>query len=106
MVDWSAGTGAFNSLVECWKVRKQRKEWKAVEEQHVPQDVYSGVYVFKLKQGIAPDGVHYWLCASCFNNQRKSMLQGGRDNRGWRAWRCPSCEDFIRVPAHVTPEFP
>jgi hypothetical protein len=84
------------------------KAWEAEKEQYELKEVCDGVsfaYVLKPEaQGTKPP---HWLCANCYNNNKKSILQIGEkkmDPAGrLPGWDCPSCKATIFVRYDIRP---
>ena len=74
---------------------KRVEDWKAVKAGYARRNIDGVVTVFVPKDG--GESPH-WLCANCFEDRRKSYLQG-RDNRGreFREWKCGRCGATLEV---------
>ena len=70
-----------------------------------PESLQSLVYgVIENQAGVEPP--HY-LCTNCYQQRRKSILNGAVDARGWTIAVCPVCKSEIRsgYRGPVTPVF-
>jgi hypothetical protein len=84
------------------------KAWDAEKQRYHLEQVSPGAMAYVLKneaQGTEP--IH-WLCASCYNNGKKSILQLGQKKMdpGGRlpGWDCPSCKATIFVRYDISPD--
>jgi hypothetical protein len=81
-----------------WQVEKQRYELIEASE---------GAFTYVLKADRQSGEPIHWLCANCYQNNKKSILQlaernvgqGGRMNR----WNCPTCRASILVQWGIFP---
>ena len=74
--------------LEAWETEKQRYKLQSVPN--------GGAFVYALApetQGTEPS---HWICAACYTNGKKSILQRGEDTRnGLWPWHCSSCKAVI-----------
>lgn len=59
---------------EAWEIEKQRYELKPIGEH--------STLVFTLKEGVNPPEEPHHICANCFNDRKKSILQPEQRNHG------------------------
>ena len=74
--------------LEAWKAEKQRYELK---------NVALGAFAYALKpeeQGAEPA---HWICARCYEHQRRSILQRAGFERSTEIYRCFECGAAIRT---------
>jgi hypothetical protein len=69
--------------LKAWEGEKQRYEMK------VPQ---AGVTVYALKPSMADGEPSHWLCANCYQQGKKRILQGRGDGMFSISWGCPDCK--------------
>lgn len=84
---------------EAWNAEKQRYELKAVSP---------GAFAYALKPGSENGEPPHWLCARCYNESKKAILQESGTptaaaDRSKKLWVCPVCRADIRVPMMVKP---
>lgn len=66
-----------------WNVEKSRYELKKLE---------TGVFVYSPKQNIASSVPDHWLCANCYNDNKKSILQPMNVRMVDACHFCPTCK--------------
>jgi hypothetical protein len=88
------------AAVEQWQTEKERYHLKAIE---------AGSFAYTLKREVAFTDVAHWLCANCYEQGKKSILQRTADrvyNRNdgeLRSWRCAICTSEILVGPQNVP---
>lgn len=89
------------------EVRKL-KAWDAEKQNYELKQIRSGVFVFAPKEGVTEGRPDYYLCATCYEQRIKSILQ--KEVREPRAdvWVCNTCQSEIyetgtayRAPAPI-----
>ena len=86
--------------MEDWEAERQRYELKAV---------HSGAFAYVVKPEVQGTEPPHWLCAACFHNRKKSILQkAGRapNDAHSRVWKCPNCKSEVMVLWRFGPESP
>jgi hypothetical protein len=78
---------------EAWETEKQRYELK---------DLDSGPLAYVLKPDAGGGEAAHWLCATCYQQRKKSILQpfvalAPLPGRHGRIWSCPTCSTKIDV---------
>lgn len=87
---------------ETWDAEKQRYELKKV---------VTGAFVYTLKPEVEPPEEPHWLCTTCYQNNKKSILQilvisAYHPGHGGQVWICASCPTKINVPYGQEPGKP
>ncbi|GEL44249.1 hypothetical protein MEX01_48400 [Methylorubrum extorquens] len=80
-----------------WAEEKKRYELKAIGH---------GARVYGLKKEFASEEPAHWLCPSCFNRSKKSLLQdNGKNptNLSEVIWRCQDCKGQIHTHYSYAP---
>ncbi|MEP3525220.1 MAG: hypothetical protein ABJN24_07310 [Hyphomicrobiales bacterium] len=72
---------------EAWEHEKTRYELKELEP---------GNFAYALKEGMGEVEPAHYLCASCYSNGRKEILQGNTSCYGLRIIRCGNCKAEIK----------
>lgn len=85
--------------LETWNTEKQRYELQQVDP---------GAFAYVLKPNAGVSEPPHWLCASCYQRNKKSLLQAhGRDTtESFEIYKCPDCSAAIRVHYNVGPHSP
>ena len=75
---------------ETWEAQKKRYEMK---------EVATGYIVYALKAQESGGEPPHWICASCYQNDKKSILQAGERLMGspTGAWICPVCKTELLI---------
>jgi hypothetical protein len=100
------------SLVE--KVRALEEEmtrfetWDTEKDRYQLKQLGSLAFVYILKIGAANGEPLHWLCANCYQNRKKRLLQyvsHGSPGPDYTKdiWRCPDCGSQIVAPLHSSP---
>ena len=58
-----------------------------------PLDVHSVVYA--LRESLAGGEPAHYLCANCYQQHRKSILNNGQTKSQWTTFDCPNCKASI-----------
>ena len=83
------------AAAEAWKTERSRYALVAVDK---------GVFVYALRKEEAQSDPPHWLCARCFNDGRKTLLQSkGEDQFFGTDYECHSCVTTIQVSAKGGP---
>jgi hypothetical protein len=87
------------------------KAWGAEKENYELKSVYVGAFAYLPKPNTPNATPAHWLCATCYENGKKSLLQdNGRaqENQRISLYSCsrPECGSSIRVPWDVNPDKP
>jgi hypothetical protein len=85
--------------LEAWETEKQRYELKIVSR---------GATAYVMKSDAERAEPPHWLCATCYQNGKKSILQAGksaRDGPDFRntVWICAVCRSEIRTGFRTSP---
>jgi len=84
---------------EAWDTEKQKYELK---------QVHTGAFAFVLKPEASGGETPHWLCTTCYENNRKSILQaqGRTSDKSFQKYACPTCRGTLRVHYNVNPGKP
>lgn len=78
---------------------KQHEEWLITKSGYTLNEVATGVFVYCSKESKDATEPKHWLCASCFNNEKKSILQLSNYNGKGEYYSCQRCEKDIFIPS-------
>jgi hypothetical protein len=70
---------------------RSKNDWDQEAQRYVLNECETGVFTYELRPEFANGETHHRLCANCFTNKRKSILQGKR------MATCQSCEKRIQT---------
>jgi hypothetical protein len=102
-----AAQQAQSSLIE--KVRELEKEvtdlkaWGAEKEKYELKNVGQGSFAYVRKKDAQPSEPSHWLCAQCYQNSKKSILQYVYGDSPDHIYDCSACGEKIRVHFSVSP---
>lgn len=89
------------------------KDWSAEKQRYQLHDVGRGAFAYVPKLGMEDGEPAHWLCTSCFNHGRKSLMQfkgngvGNRNaaDRGMdQTYGCDICKADFKVSFRTDPE--
>lgn len=63
------------------------QRWEQESQRYELHQPSVGVFVYALKPEHAAGQPLHWICAACYNDGKKSLLQ--REGRDSDAWKCP-----------------
>jgi len=74
------------ACLKAWDGEKARYELKSI----------SGVaFVYSLKASESNGEPPHWLCANCYGNRKKSLLQVQGMAERDKVWKCPECDSKV-----------
>lgn len=71
------------------------KNWDRERERYQLTEIITGVFVYSLKPGMENGEPPHNLCANCFAQREKSILQA--TSPGVFTYRCPRCQNEFHV---------
>ena len=95
-----------NRISKCEEEVMQLKDWNVEKVDYELQSIGGTAFAYMMKEGVKTSKPKRWLCQPCFENAKKSVLQGKEHpitGRG-RFWACNSCRTDILVMEGATPE--
>ena len=108
----SALTAQAREMELTYRVRKleeevvQFKEWEVQKDNYELKSIEGTSFAYMIKELVKTSEPKHWLCQPCFENAKKSVLQGKEhpaQGRG-RFWACNNCGTNILVMYGTTPE--
>ena len=94
----TAQSREYDLLSRCRALEEEiahAKDWQAETARYVLRSVDGGV-VRQQKANHASGNPPHWLCANCFEEQKKSYLQKDPKIVGGRhVWKCPRCSTAV-----------
>lgn len=87
------------------------KDWSAEKQSYELKAVDAGAFAYMKKPGMEGGEDPHWLCANCFGNGQKAVMQYQKDlppiARTWLAkWQCGSCKSEFSVSTGRKPHIP
>jgi len=77
----------------------KHKDWNKTKSQYKLKKVAPGVFVYSPQENKKPTELDHWLCANCFNDQKKSILQLSKYEERGKYYFCQKCEKEIFIPS-------
>jgi hypothetical protein len=71
----------------------EQENWHNERARYHLKKVGGGVFVYALKESNATTEPAHWLCAHCYEEQKKSILQ----RNPYPTWLCPRCKTKIVI---------
>ena len=95
-----------NRISKCEEEVMQIKGWNVEKEDYELQSIGGTAFAYMMKECVNTSKAKHWLCQPCFENAKKSVLQGKEHpitGRG-QFWACNTCNTDILVMEGATPE--
>jgi hypothetical protein len=87
---------AQSELVECIGELEKKvtgfEKWEAEKERYQLTDFGGGTFAYLLKPEKANGEPSHRICASCYQDDHKSILQFPHQSEGQDYYRCPKCD--------------
>ena len=81
------------------------KGWETEKARYIPQNIDQKIVYAQKPEARQHGDVPHWLCARCFEDRKKSYLQGtGVLYGGNRTWRCWRCKAQLSMPSNFVPQ--
>ena len=72
------------------------EKWSETETQYELKEIAAGVFVYSYKRTVKPSEPIHWLCAKCYNERKKSILQRRKHLPDGIHYLCNNCNsNFI-----------
>lgn len=83
------------------------KAWEAQKQRYKLANLCSGAVVYSLKESMANGEPAHWICTSCYETGRKSILNPIKTKDNWFLLVCPVCNSQIQTPWRMSarPEY-
>lgn len=85
------------------------KAWEEQKQRYQMVRPWSGVpaLVYALKESCKGAEPAHWICAKCYDDGRRTVLQPRYDSRAYFYLLCPTCESQVisGLRGHLQPEF-
>lgn len=74
------------------------KAWEAEKQRYKLHAPWEGSVVYALKKSMSDSEPPHWICTSCYENGRKSILNQLQGKDGWYIVTCPVCKSQVQSP--------
>lgn len=84
------------------------KEWGSEREKYELVAIRGGAFAYMLKRESAAEVPAHWLCTTCFDEGKKSIMQSHGDVRagaGEQKYACNACKASFVVTARMRPTY-
>lgn len=75
----------------------EMKAWEAEKQRYILQKLPPGVFVYALKLDMANGEPPHYLCQTCYQRGKKSILQSKGDHWGVEPLMCNECGAEVKV---------
>ncbi|WP_420415254.1 hypothetical protein [Roseibium sp.] len=81
------------------------ENWESEAERYELQDIGKGSSAYVLKPEVSTEEKAHYLCATCFQNRKKSILQPQNWDPGrCQVWICAPCGSFLYTSGIAMPQ--
>lgn len=95
----------IKTICELEEENTRLKAWDGDAKSYELKAVASGVLAYMLKPDARGSEPPHWLCAQCFGDKKKSLLQLASGIGSMWAYKCPGCSIIVRVGPRLTPRW-
>jgi len=74
------------------------KAWEAEKQRYKLYSPFSGALVYALKEPVANGEPPHWICTSCYERGKKSILNQSGDKGELTRCNCPVCRSQVQTP--------
>ena len=92
-----------NRISELEKEIMDLKNWERDTQRYELSEIASGIFAYKLKPGMQPPEPTHMLCANCYSNHQKSILQLRNKNQFGQWYVCHHCKSEIAIHSNRDP---
>ena len=89
----------LNTKNDLEKKLMEIEKWVEEKAKYKLTEISPGVFVFLSKEVDRSITPSHWLCAHCYENRQKSILQLHNHSAAGKTFKCPSCKNVIHIPA-------
>src|SRR5258708_6226236 len=68
------------------------KAWEAQKQRYQLAIPFAGITVYALKKSMSDGEPSHYICANCYHNGKRAMIQHVRDKDGWILITCSACK--------------
>lgn len=87
------------SMVEEIRALKEEvarvKAWETQKQRYKLYSPWAGSVVYSLKESVSQGEPPHWICAQCYENGKRSILQHRAREGGWATYVCGSCKSEV-----------
>jgi hypothetical protein len=81
------------------------RAWEAEKQRYKLDSPWDGAVAYALKKSMGNSEPPHWICTSCYENGRKSILNQIRDKDSWYTITCPVCKSQFQSPVRAPSSF-
>lgn len=106
-----ANAAQFNLLDRVRELEEEiarMKTWDTEKQKYELKQIQAGAFAYVLKPTASGGEPAHWLCAACYQQNNKSILQaqGRTSDRSFQLYGCPTCKATLRVHYNLHPGTP
>jgi hypothetical protein len=79
------------------------KAWEAEKQRYELKEIAAGALAYVPKESMRGTEPMHWLCANCYQNDKKCFLQAHRADASFIYHKCQECGGEIRLPKPPSP---
>jgi len=91
-----AGNAMYSELVqrkdELEREIVSLKDWEAEKARYELVELYEGALAYAVKEAMRGGEPFHYICPACYQQRKKSILQGATWHLGEHSLTCPACE--------------
>jgi hypothetical protein len=99
----AAQSALLERVRELEEEKSNLEAWNAEKDDYELKTVAAGAFAYLLKPSVQKTEPPHWLCAACYQHNKKSILQFSKQDDRWHIYKCHECNSQIRVPFVVHP---
>lgn len=85
-------TAAIEQVGELKEQLSRFETWEAEKQRYELVQLYAGSLAFSVKEAMRHNEPPHYICPSCYQQNKKSIMQGFNHAFGRRALTCPVCK--------------
>jgi len=85
----------INRVRELEKQMARHETWEAESQRYELKELYRGALAYAVKETVRGSEPQHYICANCYQRNKKSILQGFESYTGERTLTCPDCKTQV-----------
>ena len=82
------------------------KAWESEKKRYQLTSPWTGAVIYALKKSMSNSEPPHWICAKCYEDRRKSILNQHRKHSAFIEFICPVCKATIQPHNRYSQGFP
>jgi hypothetical protein len=96
---FSAQSELANAAEELRQAKEElarMKAWETQKQRYRLVSPWNGAIVYALRESAKDSDPPHWICTSCYENGRRSILNGAKGSSAVYKYVCPVCKSEVR----------